>query len=81
MFEKTLSDLVKGLRSNKRRESEFVSKCIAEIKVMARRRTPSYADQATHQAYVCLSGRHASIGCVLPVEFQKNGDAAGRGGE
>lgn len=33
MFEKTLSDLVKGLRSNKRRESEFVSKCIAEIKV------------------------------------------------
>ena len=32
MFEKTLSDLVKGLRSNKRRESEFVAKCIAEIK-------------------------------------------------
>ena len=32
MFEKTLSDLVKGLRSNKRREAEFVSKCIAEIK-------------------------------------------------
>lgn len=34
MFEKSLSDLVKGLRSNKRRESEFVSKCIAEIKVL-----------------------------------------------
>lgn len=33
MFEKTLSDLVKGIRSNKRREAEFVSKCIAEIKV------------------------------------------------
>jgi hypothetical protein len=40
MFEKTLSDLVKGLRSNKRRESEFVSKCISEIKVMARRCAP-----------------------------------------
>jgi hypothetical protein len=35
MFEKSLSDLVKGLRSNKKRESEFVSKCIAEIKVIA----------------------------------------------
>lgn len=34
MFEKTLSDLVKGLRSNKRREAEYVSKCIAEIKVL-----------------------------------------------
>jgi AP-3 complex subunit delta len=32
MFEKTLSDLVKGIRSNKRRESEFIAKCIAEIK-------------------------------------------------
>ncbi|KAJ1473854.1 hypothetical protein T484DRAFT_1834699 [Baffinella frigidus] len=37
MFEKTLSDLVKGLRSNKRREAEYVSKCIAEIKEMTAR--------------------------------------------
>jgi hypothetical protein len=36
MFEKTLSDLVKGLRSNKRREAEYVSKCISEIKVPPR---------------------------------------------
>lgn len=32
MFEKTLSDLVKGVRANKRSESEYVSKCIQEIK-------------------------------------------------
>ena len=45
MFEKTLSDLVKGLRSNKRREAEFVSKCIAEIKV---RPQPSCRVAARH---------------------------------
>jgi AP-3 complex subunit delta-1 len=32
MFEKTLSDLVKGVRANKRSESEYISKCIQEIK-------------------------------------------------
>jgi AP-3 complex subunit delta-1 len=32
MFEKTLSDLVKGVRANKRSEAEYISKCISEIK-------------------------------------------------
>ena len=32
MFEKTLSDLVKGVRANKRSEAEYISKCIQEIK-------------------------------------------------
>jgi len=32
MFEKTLSDLVKGVRANKRSETEYISKCIQEIK-------------------------------------------------
>lgn len=33
MFEKTLQDVVKGIRANKRDPSDFISTAIAEIKV------------------------------------------------
>jgi AP-3 complex subunit delta len=33
MFEKTLQDLVKGIRANKRDPGAFISQAIAEIKV------------------------------------------------
>lgn len=33
MFEKTLQDVVKGIRANKRDPSDFISATIAEIKV------------------------------------------------
>ena len=36
MFEKNLQDLVKGIRSNKRDVSGFISKCLAEIKTELR---------------------------------------------
>jgi AP-3 complex subunit delta len=32
MFEKTLTDVVKGIRSSKRGTSAYISQCIAEIK-------------------------------------------------
>lgn len=32
MFEKTLIDLVKGIRVHADKESEYISKCLAEIK-------------------------------------------------
>jgi AP-3 complex subunit delta len=32
LFKKSLNDLVKGIRSNKDREDEYISTCIAEIK-------------------------------------------------
>lgn len=36
MFEKTLQDVVKGIRANKRDPSDFISTAIAEIKVELR---------------------------------------------
>jgi Adaptin N terminal region len=33
MFEKTLTDVVKGIRASKRDTSKYISQCIAEIKV------------------------------------------------
>jgi len=32
MFEKSLTDLVKGIRANKSNESQFISTCLAEIR-------------------------------------------------
>ena len=32
MFEKSLSDLVRGIRNNKKNEGKFISQCIQEIK-------------------------------------------------
>ena len=57
MFEKTLSDLVKGLRSNKRREAEFVSKCIAEIKEELSSKDKSH--QVKANAGVCSHCLHS----------------------
>lgn len=36
MFEKTLQDVVKGIRANKRDPSDYISATIAEIKVELR---------------------------------------------
>jgi AP-3 complex subunit delta len=36
MFEKTLTDLVKGIRAHKRDPSAFISQAIAEIKMELR---------------------------------------------
>jgi AP-3 complex subunit delta len=33
MFEKTLTDVVKGIRASKRDTSKYISQCIAEIKM------------------------------------------------
>ena len=33
MFEKTLTDVVKGIRASKRDTSKYISQCIAEIKI------------------------------------------------
>ncbi len=46
MFEKTLSDLVKGLRSNKRNESEYIGKAIAEIREELRTKKPRIQAEA-----------------------------------
>ncbi|EKX52394.1 Adaptor protein complex 3 subunit delta, partial [Guillardia theta CCMP2712] len=59
MFEKTLSDLVKGLRSNKRREAEYVSKCIAEIKEELQSKDKSHtvkANAVVKLAYLQMLG-------------------------
>jgi AP-3 complex subunit delta len=32
MFEKTLSDVIKGIRASKRDSSKYISQCIAEIR-------------------------------------------------
>ena len=64
MFEKTLSDLVKGLRSNKRREAEFVSKCIAEIKEELSSKDKSHqvkANAVLKLAYLQMLGYRKTI--------------------
>ena len=33
MFEKTLTDVVKGIRASKRDTSKYISQCISEIKI------------------------------------------------
>jgi AP-3 complex subunit delta-1 len=33
IFQKTLQDLIKGIRANKKDPSSFISQCIAEIKI------------------------------------------------
>lgn len=46
MFEKSLSDLVKGIRSNKKNEGEYISRCVAEIKEELRSQKHKIKSQA-----------------------------------
>lgn len=46
MFEKTLQDVVKGIRANKRDPSDYISATIAEIKVELRSSDPFVKAQA-----------------------------------
>ena len=46
MFEKTLQDVVKGIRANKRDPSDYISATIAEIKVELKTSDPFIKAQA-----------------------------------
>ncbi|TPX42933.1 hypothetical protein SeMB42_g03760 [Synchytrium endobioticum] len=40
MFEKTLTDLIRGLRAHKRNEAEYIASCLEEIRQQVRRNDP-----------------------------------------
>lgn len=60
MFEKTLQDLVKGIRSHKRDPSAFISQSIQEIKQELRSTDPFVKGQVG-------SPRFGFIGCRLNI--------------
>jgi len=49
MFEKSLQDLVKGIRSHKRDPSAFISQSIQEIKLELRNTDPFVKSQVKQQ--------------------------------
>lgn len=68
MFEKTLQDVVKGIRANKRDPSDFISTAIAEIKVELRSSDAFVKAQAVRSA---LSERmHGRIGKYRNTEIR-----------
>ncbi len=46
MFEKTLSDMVKGIRAHPRDEGRYISTCLAEIKEEFKTSLPGVKQQA-----------------------------------
>lgn len=59
MFEKSLQDLVKGIRSNKRDPSAFISQSIQEIKQELRNVDPFV------KAQVCVGGWVVGLTALL----------------
>ena len=54
MYQKTLQDLVKGIRSNKKDPSPFISTTIAEIKQELKSPDPRVKAQAVRQYFYYL---------------------------
>lgn len=53
MFEKTLQDVVKGIRANKRDPSDYISATIAEIKVELKTSDAFIKAQAVRVVQIC----------------------------
>jgi hypothetical protein len=78
MFEKTLQDLVKGIRANKRDPGAFISQAIAEIKVELKNVDPfikvgAYNHRKSSRAICCMSCRSdCSFAAVSLRDAHKN---------
>lgn len=69
MFEKSLQDLVKGIRANKREPSAFISQAIAECKVELRSTDPFVKAQAIRKlTYLQMTGYDVSWASFAVVE-------------
>lgn len=53
LFQKTLQDLIKGIRSHRKDPSAFVSKAIADIKDELRSNDPFLKAEAVGSFYLC----------------------------
>jgi AP-3 complex subunit delta len=58
MFEKTLQDLVKGIRANKRDPGAFISQAIAEIKVELKNVDPFIKVSSSSSQELCSALLH-----------------------
>jgi AP-3 complex subunit delta-1 len=52
MYQKTLQDLVKGIRANKKDPSTFISTTISEIKAELKSPDPRVKSQAVRELYI-----------------------------
>ena len=69
MFEKSLQDLVKGIRSHKKESAKYISTCMAEIKQELRQTNPRLKAQAISKlVYLQMLGYDASWAAFNIVE-------------
>eukprot|EP00940_MAST-03C_sp_MAST-3C-sp2_P001868 g1868.t1 len=69
MFEKTLQDLVKGIRANKKNPRKYIAKCIAETKTEIRTTDPNLKAQAVSKlVYLHLLGHDVGWAAFHIVE-------------
>lgn len=66
LFEKSLSDLVRGIRNNKKNEAKYISQCIQEIKEELRTGIMEKKSVAIQKlTYVCISFTYSVILAVI----------------
>ena len=65
-FQKTMQDLIKGMRSNKENTSEFISLCISEIKQEVTSTDPfTKAEAVSICLSNCLGVRYSALFSVI----------------
>ncbi|KAI9209645.1 Adaptor protein complex AP-3 delta subunit [Polychytrium aggregatum] len=73
MFEKTLTDLIRGIRSNKGKEDAFIAKCIAEIRQEIKRDDPDLRAIAISKlAYLHMLGYDMSWASFHVIEVMSS---------
>jgi hypothetical protein len=58
IFQATLSDLIKGIRANRKDPSSYISKSIADIKVELRSTDPFMKAEAVRHCFACYFKLH-----------------------
>lgn len=62
MFEKSLTDLVRGIRNNKKNEAKYISQCIQEIKEELKQDMQKKTVAVQKLTYVCCIFYSSCIG-------------------
>ncbi|XP_065337319.1 AP-3 complex subunit delta-1 isoform X1 [Cloeon dipterum] len=73
MFDKNLTDLVRGIRNNKDNETKFIAQCIEEIKLELRQENISVkANAVAKLTYLQMMGYDVSWACFNVIEVMSS---------